>query len=334
MNIRKLENLGLWAPFLLSLVASTQLSAKVEDTVKETFTTSGSGLLSLELQSAGVDIDTYNGSEVSIEITRTLKRGDQDDFDKELEKLDLTFEQSGNDIRCIMTYDNKLTGWSLFGSSKRLNFKAAVRLPKSFDVITKTSGGGINLSNLEGDAELRTSGGGIVMESVDGNVIARTSGGGIRANNLNGDVEMRTSGGSIKSETITGKLQGRTSGGNIVINDVHGDANVSTSGGSIRLGIVQGNLEATTSGGGITASIASQPTQDCYLKTSGGSITVAINREANLAIDASTSGGGVSTQLLLSTSHVKRSSLKGTLNAGGPLLKTRTSGGSIHLNSI
>jgi hypothetical protein len=220
MNIKNLANLGLWAPFLLSLVASTQLSAKVEDTVKETFTTSGSGLLTLELQSAGVDIDTYDGSEVSIEITRTLKRGDQDDFDKELKKFDLTFEQSGNDIRCVMTYDNKRSGWSLFGSRKRLNFKTVVRLPKSFDVHTKTSGGGINLSNLEGDAELRTSGGGITMESVDGNVLARTSGGGIRANNLNGDVELRTSGGSIKAETIAGKLLGRTSGGNITINDV------------------------------------------------------------------------------------------------------------------
>ena len=334
MHIRKLTRLGLWAPFLLSFIASTQLSAKVEDTVKETFTTNGPGLLTLDLQSSGVEIDTYDGSEVSVEITRTLKRGNQDDFDEELKKLDLTFEQSGNDIRCVMIYDNKKSGWGWFGSSKRLNFKTVVRVPKSFNLNTKTSGGGINLSNLKGDAELRTSGGGIIMETVEGNVTAKTSGGGIRAKNIEGHVQMRTSGGSIKADDITGKLEGRTSGGNITINDVMGDTEVSTSGGSIRLGTIHGNLEATTSGGGISASIAGQPTKDCYLKTSGGSITVNVSKSANLAIDASTSGGGVSTKLPLTTTEVKRSSLRGTLNDGGPLLKTRTSGGSIHLTSI
>lgn len=332
MNIRKLANLGLWGPFLLSLIASTQLAAKIEDTVKESFATTGPGLLTLELQSSSVDIDTHDGSEVSIEITRTLRRGNQEDFDKALEKLDLTFEQSGNDIRCIMVYDNKGLGW--FRSNKRLNFKTVVRIPKAYDVDTKTSGGGIKLANLEGEATLKTSGGSIAMETVDGNVTARTSGGGIRANNLNGAVDVKTSGGSIHAENIAGTFNGRTSGGNITVNDIQGDTYVSTSGGSIRLGEVVGNLEASTSGGGITATIVGQPTKDCYLKTSGGSITVAVSRDANLAIDASTSGGSVNTRLPLATLEAKRSSLKGTLNAGGPVLKTRTSGGSIHINSI
>lgn len=334
MHIRKLANLGLWGPIFLSLVASVQLSAKVEDTVKESFSTTGAGLLTLDLQSTNVDIDTHDGSDVSIEITRTLKRGDQDDFDAEIKKLDLTFEQSGNDIRCVMTYDSKSSGWNWFRSSKRLNFKTIVKLPKNFDVYTKTSGGGINLANLNGNAELRTSGGGITMKTIEGDLVARTSGGGIRAENILGDVEMRTSGGSIKAENIAGTLNGRTSGGNITVDDVKGDTDVSTSGGSIRLGTIEGNLDANTSGGGISATIAGQPTKDCYLKTSGGSINVSVSKHANLAIDASTSGGSVNTQLPLSTKEAKRSSLKGTLNAGGPLLKTRTSGGSIHIKSI
>jgi DUF4097 and DUF4098 domain-containing protein YvlB len=320
---------------LLSFLASTQLSAKVEDTVEESFSTKGPGLLTLQLQSSSVDIDTYNGSDVSIAVTRTMKHGDKKDFENELEKLDLRFEQSGNDIRCILEYKQNKRGWSLFSGRKpRLNFKTVVRIPKEFDVDANTSGGSIDIKNLIGDASLHTSGGGIEMDNVEGAVTARTSGGGIRAKDCKGNVEMRTSGGSIKADNIAGTLYGKTSGGHITVQDVNGNTEVSTSGGSINLGTVAGNLQASTSGGSIYASLAGQPTEDCLLKTSGGSIHIAVDPKANIQIDAATSGGSVTTKLSLASLESKRSSIKGQLNAGGPTLKTRTSGGSIHINSI
>ena len=335
MHYRKLINLAQWGPFLLTILAGSQLSARFEDKVEESFATKGAGVLTLELESSSIDIDTYDGSEVQIGITRTLKKGDRDDFEDELEKVDLTFEQSGNDIRCVLLYENKQSGWSWFGGrSSRLNFKTVVRIPKKFEVDARTSGGSVDLNNLLGNAKLHTSGGSIAMENVDGNVTARTSGGGIRAKDCNGDVEMRTSGGSIKAENVGGYVIGRTSGGNITIKDVRGNTEVSTSGGSITLGTVGGNLDASTSGGSIKATIAGQPTKDCNLKTSGGSIYISIAANANLQIDASTSGGSVKTDLSLARMEAKRSSMKGQLNGGGPLLKTRTSGGSIHINSI
>jgi len=335
MDIRKLKQLARWGPVLLTIITSNQLSAKVEDTVKESFSTTGSGLLSLQLQSSSVDIDTYEGSEVTIALTRIMKKGDKDDFEDELKKVDLTFEQSGNEIRCVLKYENKNMGWRLFGSSKnQLTFRATVRIPKEFEVDIHTSGGSIDIKNLVGDAKLHTSGGPIHMDNIEGKVTASTSGGGIKAKDCAGNVDMRTSGGSITADNIAGKLYGKTSGGNITVKDVTGHANVSTSGGSITLGTVIGNLEASTSGGSIRATIGGQPTEDCVLKTSGGSIYVSIDPKANLEIDASTSGGSVSSQLSLTNVDAKRSYMKGQLNAGGPTLKTRTSGGSIHISSI
>lgn len=165
--------------------ASSQLSAKIEDTVKETFSTTGAGLLTLQLQSSSVEIDTYEGSELSVEIHRAMKRGDQEDFQIELEKVDLTFEQGGNDIRCTLKYENKSSGWSLFsGSKNRLNFRTVVKIPKEYDIDTNTSGGSIDLNNLIGNADLNTSGGSIRMEYVQGNLKARTSGGSIQINSI------------------------------------------------------------------------------------------------------------------------------------------------------
>ncbi|MDA0349597.1 MAG: DUF4097 family beta strand repeat-containing protein [Verrucomicrobia bacterium] len=335
MHYRKLINLAQWGPFLLSILAGSQLSARIEDKVEEFFATNGAGVLTLELESSRIEIDTYDGSKVTIAITRSLKTGDRDDLEDELNKVDLTFEQSGNNIRCVLRYENKQSGWSWFGGrSSRLNFMAVVRIPRTFDVDAKTSGGSVDLNNLLGNAKLHTSGGSIAMENVDGNVTARTSGGGIRAKDCTGDVEMKTSGGSIKAENVDGHVIGRTSGGNVTINDIRGNADVSTSGGSITLETVAGNLIASTSGGSIKATIAGQPSKDCNLKTSGGSIYISVASNANLQIDASTSGGSVKTDLSLAGVEAKRSSMKGQLNAGGPILKSRTSGGSIHINSI
>jgi len=332
---RKLNKLGHWCPFLLTLLTASQLSAKIEDQVEEPFSTTGAGLLTLHLQSSSVDIDTYEGSEVTIAITRTMKHGDKDDFEDELKKVDLTFEQSGNNIRCILEYANESTGQGIiFRKKNKLNFKTVVRIPKEFNVDTKSSDGSIDLKNLIGYASLHTSGGSIYMDNIEGNVTAKTSGGGIKAKDCAGDVEMRTSGGSIKADNIGGKLYGKTSGGNITEKDVSGHANVSTSGGSITLGTVVGNLEASTSGGSIRATIGGQPTKDCILKTSGGSIFVNVDSKANLQIDASISGGSVKTQLSLARIEAKQSSMKGQLNKEGPTLKARTSGGSVHINSI
>jgi len=253
---RKLNKLGHWCPFLLTLLTVSQLSAKIEDQVEEPFSTTGAGLPSLHLQSSSVDIDTYESSEVTIAITRTMKHGDKDDFEDELKKVDLTFEQSGNNIRCILEYANESTGQGIiFRKKNKLNFKTVVKIPKEFNVDTKSSDGS-------------------------------------------------------------------------------GHANVSTSGGSITLGTVVGNLEASTSGGSIRATIGGQPTKDCILKTSGGRIFVNVDSKANLQIDASISGGSVKTQLSLARIEAKRSSMKGQLNKGGPTLKARTSGGSVHINSI
>jgi hypothetical protein len=320
---------------LLTILTSSTLAAKYEDTIKESFNTNGAGFLKLQLQSSQVKIETHAGSEASIEITRTLRHGDKSDFEGELKNVEVTFEQSGNEISCVLKYDQNNKPWSfLFNRNRKLNFRTVVKLPNTFDVEVHSSGGAIEIGQLTGNALLHTSGGSINMDNMDGTVVAKTSGGSIKASNCNGDVEFRTSGGSIKAEDILGNLVGKTSGGNIEINDVSGDTAVSTSGGSIQLGIISGNVDASTSGGGIRANISGQPTRDCTLKTSGGSIHLAVNEGANIEIDASTSGGSVKSDLTLTNQEAKKTSLKGRLNKGGPTLTTRTSGGSIYINSI
>ena len=126
----------------------------------------------------------------------------------------------------------------------------------------------------------------------------------------------------------------KTSSGSIKIGDVAGDVQAQTSSGSIRLDGVGGTVNARTSSGSIRASLTGQPRKTCNLQTSAGSITVTLMSDIAINVDAQTSAGRVSTEFAVASvirGKVQKNRLKGGINGGGPLLKLRTSAGSIRL---
>ena len=104
MKTNPINKLVQWSSLVPLLFATAQLSAGYEDKITESFSTTAAGQLTLRLESSSLDIVTHEGSNVTIEITRTLKSGNKEDFEKELKRLDIGFEQSGNDILCELDY--------------------------------------------------------------------------------------------------------------------------------------------------------------------------------------------------------------------------------------
>ena len=71
------------------------------------------------------------------------------------------------------------------------------------------------------------------------------------------------------------------------------------------------------------------------LSSSGGGITVSVDPAVSLDVDAHTSGGRVTVDLPITVRGLddQRNTVRGELNGGGPLLKLRSSGGSVRINS-
>ena len=147
------------------------------------------------------------------------------------------------------------------------------------------------------------------------------------------NVDLRTGGGSIDLSDLRGQVDAYTSGGSIRLGQIEGDVDVKTSGGSIKVEEVAGNIEAHTSGGSIKATITKQPTKDCELTTSGGSVTAYLAPSIAVDLVASTNGGSVSSEFDVNVTLKKRS-LKGTINGGGPSLVLKTSGGSVRVKKL
>jgi len=307
----------------LLLSGSAVVRADTDGTIRRTFDAAPGGRLVVEVSGARVNVVGTSGSQVDIVYTRIVGAGSPADEEQILAEHTVTMEQSGNTISIIERGQDSNGGGlgSFIGSLLRgrvgvhKQYELTVEVPRQFKLDLRTSGGRIDVGEIEGSVQVRTSGGRITLHHIAGNVDGRTSGGGIDLDSVEGYVTVRTSGGGIDSVNTHGSLSLRTSGGSISI-DEH-----------------QGNVDGRTSGGSIRATLVSQPEGDSTLTTSGGSISVIVPADIAANIDASTSGGSVRSDLPVTVQgEMDRNRLVGKLNGGGPELRLHTSGGSIRIN--
>jgi DUF4097 and DUF4098 domain-containing protein YvlB len=313
---------------LLTLVGALNAYASVDDTIRKTFNAADGGTLILESDLGSIDVTT-GGAGISIEVLRTAK-GSSDEAAALLKRNEITFDQSGNEIRVRSRYDRD-GGFFHIGPDLEVRFN--VRVPAHFNVTLSTAGGSINVSDLTGNVGCRTSGGSLKLARTNGPIHAKTSGGSITVQSATGAIEARTSGGSINVENADGSLDAKTSGGSINVRRVGGPAVLRTSGGHIDVDEALDSVDAATSGGSINATFSRQPQRDSRLVTSGGNINVHVAPDLRLDIDAHASGGGVSSEIPVTVvGTVEKHSLSGKLNGGGPKLEAKTSGGSVSLH--
>lgn len=199
--------------------------------------------------------------------------------------------------------------WFRFGSG-RVRFTVAV--PRDYPVDLRTSGGDVDVRNL--NASLH----------------AASSGGGAHLDDIAGAVNLHTSGGSIQAAHLAGSARLSSSGGGIDVSDSAGDLDLNTSGGGVDLRNDDGRIDAVTSGGGIRAQLRSN--RGISLATSGGSITLLLPQGTGGSLDAESSGGGITSDFPVTTTHFAGDDhLAGTIGGGGAPISLHTSGGGIHI---
>jgi len=186
-------------------------------------------------------------------------------------------------------------------------------LPSKFNIDAATSGGSIEVSDLEGYADIATSGGSISITRFKGDLDGATSGGSVTVEDVEGDVDVATSGGSIDLNNITGEVEAATSGGSLHIRNINGSLDAATSGGSIHAS----NLDV----------------RDVDLATSGGSVTiydVVVEDEGEF----STSGGSMNIEDVKGIISVRNSGGRISVDHFEGDLDIRSGSGNLDLSSI
>jgi hypothetical protein len=266
---------------------------------------------------------------------------------EEIQKLisndyDLTVTASGNKLTAIAKPKRNFSNWN-----NSLSISYSIYVPVSCATHLNTSGGGISISNLNGEQHFSTSGGGLEVKGLTGkisgqtsgggievsdskdNIDLETSGGGIEAKNCSGQIRLNTSGGSIELNNLNGNIRATTSGGNVEAEKITGELSTHTSGGNISLTSMSGSLEASTSGGNIDVEM-SETGKYVRLSNSGGSVHLDIPKGKGFDLDIH--GDGIKTEGLSNFSgSMEKRSINGTVNGGGTPIDIHAGSGGVTL---
>ena len=316
---------------LLLLLASGTAFAATEENINKTFPVTSGGSLVVDVDSGSIDVSTNTApGEITVDVWRKVTRKNKEAEEQFLRDCPVQFLPEGN---TLTIRERNKAGIHWFGNWRNRNEgKYTIHVPAQFSAKLHTSGGGIAVSDLTGEVTADTSGGGLHFTRVHGPLNGDTSGGGIGVADCEGAIKIHTSGGGIDVAGGNGSLKGGTSGGGVKVRNFTGPASVETSGGGITIENVKGTVKGSTSGGHINALLPSPVPGEVTLSTSGGGVTVRVPDNAAFNIDAETSGGGVTCDLPVTVQgKIEHGHLKGAVNAGGPAVVLRSTGGGIHI---
>ena len=294
--------------------------------MEESFNVSQGGKLEIDIPASDIEIRTTSSDRAT--LVYKVKASSEDKARDFFEKINLRSSLNGNKILVIggkrgnfnMSWRNRVKG------------TAVLTIPERFDVEAKTSGGDIDLGDLEGGLFLSTSGGDINVGDTNGEkATIRTSGGDISTDNVKYTyIKIETSGGDIELNEVEGdEVEVRTSGGDISADEVLGNlVDLVSSGGDLEIENITGKLKARTSGGDIE--IGLNGSNEANLRTSGGDIRIVTSSDLSADVKLQSSSVSIDDRLSFDGTKTKRKA-EGKINGGGPLLSAQTSGGSIKL---
>jgi hypothetical protein len=290
----------------LAVIAVVSLAVAGNRRFEKKFQVSPGGTLTVKTDVGSVHVVGSSANEVSVVVEMTGRQKDIDDFE-------ITAEQTSGGVDVHgKSYHG---GWSLFRSND-IDARYTVSIPHAYQVRLATSGGDLEISEVQGSVE------------------GKTSGGDMRGANLEGAVDLATSGGTIRLESVKGEVKAQTSGGDVYVKGVTGNVEAGTSGGNVSVADVDGKVHAETSGGNVVVKVRGE-CKGVHAETSGGNVEVYVAKGTAANIDASTSGGDVVCDLPVTVSgKIKDSSVKGTVNGGGPLIFAHTSGGNVRIHPL
>jgi len=288
--------------------------------LEKRFDVGSGGSLSLRTETGNVSV-RGGGDEAIVTVI-----SDREDFE---DVYSVRVDQ-GPAGRLEVVIERKSRGPASWFGGDRGRTEITVALPASASAEIAASGGRVEVSNLDGAVRAKSSGGGIHVADLGGEATLESSGGRVEAERVEGDVDAKSSGGAVEVRQIGGSARLRSSGGSVDGEEIGGDVEAASSGGGVRIREAHGAVVADSSGGPVKVAFASGNSSGGSIGSSGGGVDVRLDAAAAVDLDAVASGGSVSSDLGVTVhGKIQRDTLKGEINGGGPLLKLRSSGGGI-----
>ena len=128
-----------------------------EKTIKKEFTVNSNATLKVDNSYGNVNVYTYSGNKILIEVTIKTNSNDEDKAQKKLDNISVDFSGSSDYVSARTIFDNeKSKSWWNWGSNNNVNMEVnyVIKLPITNNVDLSNDYGSINLEKLEGRATI------------------------------------------------------------------------------------------------------------------------------------------------------------------------------------
>ena len=326
-------NLGI---YLVIALITTLLSCNViaqgnkTPTIVKTFDINQPGVLNASSSGGGVTVKAHDKNEVEIQafVRKGGKLLSPSDpmLDEVLENYELTFSKRGS----VITANVKSKSLFNFWSNTNVGVSLTILLPREMSCNVSSSGGGLQISGVEGTHDFSSSGGGVQLDNISGTTEAKSSGGGVQARNMNGNIRLSSSGGGVTIDDAHGSVFAQSSGGGVQLNNIYGKVDASSSGGGVSVAGEAPSVKAKSSGGSVHVNV-SHLTEELYLESSGGGINAVIQDGDELGLDLDLRSDRVNIELHNFSGSSEKNRVKGSMNNGGIPVYMHASGGSVNV---
>ena len=283
--------------------------------VKRTFPVEPGCTLQVDSYRALLTIEESDEAEIRVAITIDAEADPESAAQRLRDGVQVNFEADAHTVR-IRATNPRVTGVRLdLGNDERVDLIYKISVPRRCSVDLVAGEGNFTVGNLTGRVVARLKRGPIFLRRIEGSVDAQTELGDVVVSRCSGAVTARTRRGVIRLGTIGGQIEATNNTGDIEIMTAKAG--------------VRANAEA----GDITVGFGPKIAAEAHVTVSGGNVFAKIHPEAACRLDATSVWGRVHCALPLAVTAGGNDTrhLQGRLNAGGPLLTLRASGGAVRI---
>lgn len=129
---------------------------KKEKTIKKEYTVNSDALLKIENSYGNLDIITYSGNKIIIEVNIKVSGNDQEKVQNKLNAINVKFNATSSLVDAKTIFNNDKKSWWNWGSSNNVSMEInyVIKLPITNSVDLNNDYGSINLDKLRGKATI------------------------------------------------------------------------------------------------------------------------------------------------------------------------------------
>lgn len=297
------------------------------------FKTSGRPFLTVRNADGNTMLESANGSDVRVEVTKTVRHAKNEaEAKKYADRVTIRLHQVENKIE-IEAIHPRNTFFNL-GNNPQVVVYFRITAPKSSDITASGSDGEMEVRGFDGALQLTVADGDLTAKDLSGKMKIAALDGNINVSGCTGTIEFRVADGDLNVEQCSGDIQASSMDGSLIMNQIKGSVDARTSDGKLLLnGILESlNVRATDGTVDVHVNNGSMMQKDWSLKSSDGNISLHLPESFSAKLDISSSDGHIETRKpILIEGSLSNNKILGKMGNGGHLLQIHTRDGNVQI---